>query len=169
MNKTTVHTFSLRHKKNKMKPVRKEWKQFIPRPLDEVWQFFSRPENLNAITPSHVSFRILSPIAGLEMYEGMIIQYKISPFLGIEMDWVTEITHIADRKFFIDDQRVGPYALWHHQHHFEEKDGGVEMTDILHFQVPFGPIGSLANALFVERMVEAIFAHRQRAIQEKFG
>lgn len=169
MNKTTVHTFSQKHKKYNMKPVRKEWKQFIPRPLDEVWQFFSRPENLNAITPEHVSFRILSPIAGLEMYEGMIIQYKISPFLGIKMDWVTEITHIADRKFFIDDQRVGPYALWHHQHHFEEKDGGVEMTDILHFQVPFGPIGSLANALFVERMVEAIFAHRQRAIQEKFG
>jgi ligand-binding SRPBCC domain-containing protein len=152
-----------------MKPVRKEWKQFIPRPLDEIWQFFSRPENLNAITPEHVSFRILSPIAGLEMYEGMIIQYKISPFLGIEMDWVTEITHIADRQFFIDDQRVGPYALWHHQHHFEEKDGGVEMTDILHFQVPYGPIGSLANALFVERMVDAIFAHRQQAIREMFG
>lgn len=152
-----------------MKPVRKEWKQFIARPLDEVWAFFSRPENLNAITPEGVSFQILSPIAGQEMHEGMIIQYKISPFLGIQMDWVTEITHIEPGRFFIDDQRVGPYALWHHQHHFVEKDGGVEMTDLLHYQVPYGLIGSIANALFVERQVEGIFGFRKQAIDALFA
>jgi ligand-binding SRPBCC domain-containing protein len=152
-----------------MKPVRKEWKQFIPRPLDEVWGFFSRPENLNAITPDQVSFQILSPLAGQEMYEGMIIQYKISPFLGIQMDWVTEITHIEPGRFFIDDQRVGPYALWHHQHHFVEKEGGVEMTDLLHYQVPYGPIGSMANALFVARQIEGIFSFRKKAIDTLFA
>lgn len=151
-----------------MQPRRKEWRQFIARPLDDVWAFFSRPENLNAITPEGVSFRILSPIAGQEMYEGMIIQYKISPFLGIQMNWVTEITHIEPGRFFIDDQRVGPYALWHHQHHFEARDGGVEMTDILHYHVPFGPLGTLANALFVERQIESIFAFRKVAIEQLF-
>lgn len=151
-----------------MRPKRKEWTVFVPRPLEEVWAFFSRPENLEAMTPDHVSFKILSPIKGVEMYPGMIIQYTISPFLGIPMHWVTEITQIHDREFFIDDQRVGPYGLWHHQHHFKSVDGGTEMTDILHYQVPFGPIGSIANWLFVERMVDQIFEHREAAIQQVF-
>lgn len=141
---------------------------FIPRPLAEVWEFFSRPENLNEMTPAHVSFNILSPISGQEMYPGMIIQYQISPLLNIPMNWVTEITQIRKHEFFIDDQRVGPYALWHHQHHFKAVEGGTEMTDILHYQVPFGPIGSIANWLFVERMVEEIFKHREAAVEKLF-
>lgn len=152
-----------------MKPKRKEWTTFIPRPLDEVWAFFSRPENLNDITPDEMSFQILTPIQGKEMYAGMIVQYNISPFLGIQLDWVTEITHIQDQAFFIDDQRVGPYALWHHQHHFRAVPGGTEMSDILHYQVPFGPIGSLANWLFVEGKVDGIFTYRESAIKRVFN
>ena len=151
-----------------MRPKRKSFTIIIPRPLEEVWDFFSRPENLNEMTPGHISFNILSPIEGLEMYPGMIIQYQISPILNIPMNWVTEITQIRKHEFFIDDQRVGPYALWHHQHHFKAVEGGTEMTDILHYQVPFGLIGSIANWLFVERMVEEIFKHREVAVEKLF-
>jgi ligand-binding SRPBCC domain-containing protein len=152
-----------------MRPRRKEWTTVIARPLAEVWDFFSRPENLDKLTPGSVSFEILSPVAGVEMYPGMIIQYRISPFLGIKMDWVTEITQIRDQEFFIDDQRVGPYALWHHQHHFRTVEGGTEMQDVLHYQVPFGPIGSLADWLFVGRQVEEIFRFREEAIRQFFA
>ena len=100
----------------------KHWEQLIPQPLDEIWHFFSRPENLNAITPQDMSFEILSDIADKEMYEGMLIRYKISPFLGLKMNWVTEITKIKEGAYFIDEQRFGPYAFWHHQHHFEERE-----------------------------------------------
>ncbi len=152
-----------------MKVKKKVWQQFIPRPLDEVWHFFSRPENLNDITPSDMSFQILSDIRNVPMYEGMIICYKVSPFAGVQMDWVTEITHIADQRFFVDEQRFGPYAMWHHEHHFEQQDGGVLMTDILHYKVPYGIIGSLADALFVDAKVEQIFRYRQKVIAERFG
>jgi ligand-binding SRPBCC domain-containing protein len=151
-----------------MQVKKKEWTQFIPRPLDEVWHFFSRPENLNDVTPGDMSFIILSDIRNLPMYEGMIICYKISPFAGIKMNWVTEITHIADKKFFVDEQRFGPYAMWHHEHHFQEQDGGVLMRDILHYKVPYGPIGSIADALFVDQKIEQIFSFRKQTIDQLF-
>lgn len=153
-----------------MKVKRKSWKQFIPRSLEEVWSFFSRPENLNAITPPDMSFEILSDIKELEMYQGMIIQYKISPFLGIKMDWVTEITHIVAGQYFIDEQRFGPYALWHHQHHFTVvNEGGVQMEDILHYKVPFGPIGTLTDSIFVSQKIDSIFEYRYQAIEKLFA
>lgn len=152
-----------------MHTKRKEWKQFIPGQLDKAWAFFSRPENLNEITPPGMSFEILSPITGATMYEGMIIQYKLSPFPGIRMDWVTEITHIQAKRYFVDEQRLGPYALWHHEHHFEEQDGGVLMTDLLHYKVPYGIIGAIAGALLVDRQIEYIFDYRRKAIAERFG
>lgn len=151
-----------------MKPIRKTFTLTIPRPLEEVWNFFSRPENLNELTPEDMSFNILSPIQGVEMYPGMVIQYQVRPIMNIPMNWITEITQIRKHEFFIDDQRVGPYSLWHHQHHFKEVEGGTEMTDILHYQVPFGPIGSLANWLFVERQVDQIFEYREEAVQKFF-
>ena len=151
-----------------MKVKYKKWEQFIPRSLEEVWHFFSRPENLNAITPNHMAFEILSDIENVPMYEGMIIQYKISPFLNIKMNWVTEITQVQDRKYFIDEQRFGPYAFWHHQHHFEEKNGGVLMQDILHYKIPYGPLGNLADALFVDRQIEDIFKFRMKAVEKIF-
>lgn len=151
-----------------MQVKRKIWTQFIPRPLDAVWKFFSRPENLNAITPDDMSFEILSDIKNVEMYEGMMIMYKISPLLNIKMDWVTEITYIKDQRYFIDEQRFGPYALWHHEHHFEEHDGGTLMTDILHYKVPYGIIGTIADAIFVNNKVEAIFTYRVKAVDKLF-
>lgn len=145
---------------------KKYWEQQVNRPLDEVWSFFSRPENLNNITPEHVSIEILSDIKGLQMYEGMIIQYNIAPLLGIKMNWVTEITHIREKQYFIDEQRFGPYAFWHHQHWFEENNEGTLMKDILHYKVPYGLIGSLANALFVEKMVNQIFEFREETVEK---
>lgn len=152
-----------------MQVKQKIWQQFIPRPMEEVWHFFSRPENLNAITPDDMSFEIISNINNTNMYEGMIVLYKISPLLGIKMDWVTEITYIKDYQYFVDEQRFGPYALWHHEHHFEERNDGVLMTDILHYKVPYGFIGTLADALFVNAKVEQIFAFRTKAIERIFG
>jgi len=152
-----------------MQVKKKSWEQFIQRPLDEVWHFFSRPENLNDVTPGDMSFQILSDIKDKPMYEGMIICYKISPFAGIKMDWVTEITHISDRRFFVDEQRFGPYAMWHHEHHFEEKNGGVLMRDILHYKVPYGIIGTIADVIFVDSKVEQIFQFRKKAIATLFG
>jgi len=152
-----------------MKVYNKKWRQFIPQNLETVWGFFSRPENLNAVTPKDMHFEILSDIAGKEMYEGMIINYKISPFLGIKMRWTTEITHINEGQYFVDEQRFGPYAMWHHEHHFEEAEDGVWMTDQLTYAIGWGPIGPLTNAIFVGSKIEQIFAFRFKAIEKYFG
>ena len=151
-----------------MKVYTKKWTQFIPRPLEEVWEFFSRPENLNEVTPSELNFEILSDIADQEMYEGMIISYKVSPLLGIRMRWTTEIQRIKHGEYFVDEQRFGLYAMWHREHHFKEVDGGVEMTDLLHYAIPFGPLGRIANALIVDKKVEEIFAYRVKAVERLF-
>lgn len=151
-----------------MKVKEKRWEQLIPQDLEQVWQFFSRPENLNDITPDDMSFEILSDVADTPMYEGMIIRYNIRPILNIPMNWVTEITHVQEHAYFIDEQRFGPYALWHHQHHFKAVRGGTFMQDILHYKVPYGPIGSIADALFVEQKIDSIFEYRYRIIEERF-
>ncbi|MEM9929039.1 MAG: SRPBCC family protein [Bacteroidota bacterium] len=152
-----------------MTPRRLEFISVVPRPLAETWSFFSRPENLEKLTPPEVSFAIKSPVQGVEMYEGMVIQYRVSPFPGFSTDWVTEITQIKHHQHFIDDQRVGPFALWHHQHWFKDLgDDRTEMKDILHYQAPLGVLGSLADWLFVRRQVEGIFAAREAAIERLF-
>lgn len=99
----------------------------------------------------------------------MLISYKVSPVFGIKMNWVTEITHVKDHVYFVDEQRTGPYAMWHHEHHFKEIKGGVEMTDILTYGIPFGIIGRLANAILVEKEVKNIFAYRVEAVNKLFG
>ena len=152
-----------------MKVYKKEWNQFIPRPMEEVWEFFSRPENLNEVTPKEMNFEILSDIANKPMYEGMIINYKVTPLLGIKMRWTTEIQRIKEGKYFVDEQRFGPYAMWHHEHHFEEKDGGVYMTDLLHYAIGFGPVGNLANWLIVDNKIDEIFNYRFEAVEKLFG
>lgn len=152
-----------------MTPRRLEFTTVVPRPLAETWNFFSRPENLEKLTPPDVSFEIRSPVSDVEMYEGMIIQYRVSPFPGFKTDWVTEITRIKHHEHFIDDQRVGPFALWHHQHWFENLgDGRTKMTDILHYQAPLGPLGTLADWLFVNAQVKGIFTAREEAIRQLF-
>ena len=152
-----------------MTPRRLEFTTTVPRPLAETWAFFSRPENLEKLTPKDVSFKISSPVQGVEMYEGMVIQYRVKPFPFFSTDWVTEITQIKHHEHFIDDQRVGPFALWHHQHHFRElPDGRTEMTDILHYQAPLGILGTFADKLFVHRQVRGIFEAREEAIERLF-
>jgi ligand-binding SRPBCC domain-containing protein len=144
-----------------------EYFQFVPASLDTVWGFFSSPANLSKITPSEMGFLITSP-EQKDFYAGMFITYKVSPAQGIKLDWVTEITQISDRKFFIDEQRRGPYSIWHHEHHFKEVEGGVKMHDILYYALPYGFIGKLANLIFVRTKVKQIFDFRENQIEELF-
>jgi ligand-binding SRPBCC domain-containing protein len=142
--------------------------QVIPAKLEEVWQFFSTPENLKDITPPQLDFHILSKSYGDTMYAGQIIEYTVKPLLGIALYWMTEITHIEPLKYFIDEQRYGPYSFWHHQHHFKLVDGGVEMTDIVHYKIPFWFLGNIANTLIVKKQLEKIFDFRKQITEQKF-
>jgi ligand-binding SRPBCC domain-containing protein len=144
-----------------------EFIQFVPSDIDTVWSFFSSPANLSRITPPEMGFLITSPPQE-GMYPGMFITYKVSPALGINLNWVTEITQVNEKVFFIDEQRQGPYTIWHHEHHFKEVSGGVEMHDILYYTVPFGFLGSLADAIFVRNKVKQIFEYREKKILELF-
>ena len=143
--------------------------QRIPITLSGAWDFFSRPENLKHITPIDLGFNVISKHHGETMYAGQIIEYKISPVLGIPLYWMTEITHVEDKKYFVDEQRFGPYSLWHHQHHFKIIDGGVEMTDIVHYKLPIFFLGDIANSLFVKQQLNKIFRFRFASVEEKFG
>ncbi len=124
--------------------------QRIPISLDKAWSFFSDPKNLQAITPSNLGFSIISEHHGNKMYAGQVIEYTVRPILNIPLYWMTEITHVSEGKYFVDEQRFGPYTMWHHQHHFREVDGMVEMTDIIHYKLPFWFLGDIANVLFVK-------------------
>lgn len=143
--------------------------QKIPVSMDKAWDFFSNPANLAAITPSNLGFQIISKHHGSRMYPGQIIEYRVSPLLGIPMYWMTEITHVEEGKYFVDEQRFGPYKLWHHQHHFREIEGGVEMTDIVHYRIPFWIFGRIANRLFVKKELDKIFRHRFKVVEDLFG
>lgn len=143
--------------------------QKMPISLEQAWDFFSKPDNLKDITPSNLGFVIRSKHHGVRMYPGQIIEYTVSPVLGIPLYWMTEITHVQDQRFFVDEQRFGPYSLWHHQHHFTPIDGGVEMTDIVHYKLPMWVLGDIAHGLFVKAQLRQIFAHRFQKTTELFG
>jgi ligand-binding SRPBCC domain-containing protein len=144
--------------------------QRIPIGLEEAWDFFSSPLNLAKITPKEINFVVTSDYTqDTKSYAGMIITYKVSPVFGIKMDWMTEITHVKDGEYFVDEQRFGPYALWHHQHHFKAIEGGVLMTDILNYAIPYGIIGRLGNTILVGKQVRKIFSYREKAINDLFG
>jgi ligand-binding SRPBCC domain-containing protein len=145
--------------------------QRLPITLEQAWAFFSSPSNLKEITPSYMGFEVTSDtdFSNRPTYAGQIITYTVKPVLGIPMFWMTEITHVEAGKFFVDEQRVGPYAIWHHQHHFQSIPGGVEMTDLVHYKVPLGWLGDLANALFVKRQLTQIFDYRWNKLEEMFG
>ncbi len=142
--------------------------QFIPATIQEVWDFMSSPQNLSKITPDYMGFYITSEGLPEKMYQGMIISYKVSPLLGIKTDWVTEITHVKDLHFFVDEQRVGPYNLWHHQHILEEKENGVVMNDIVTYSPPFGFLGAIMNTLVIENKLKEIFDYRFKAVEQVF-
>lgn len=139
----------------------------LPISIDKAWAFFSSPMNLAKITPPSMGFEIIGAI-GENTYSGQIIQYKIKPFLGIPMKWVTEITHVSEGNYFVDEQRFGPYSMWHHEHFFEENEDGVLMTDIVTYKVPGGPLGRFLNWLFIGRKVEGIFNYREERLNEFF-
>ncbi len=143
--------------------------QKIPASLDLVWDFISAPENLKRITPASMGFEITSGTSNQKMYEGMIISYRVRPLLQINTTWVTEITHVKPKKYFVDEQRIGPYKMWHHEHQIEEIEGGVLMTDIVSYQPPFGWIGTLANTLIIRRKLQSIFDYRTIALEKIFG
>ena len=145
-------------------------KQQLPVSIDEAWSFFSSPANLKEITPAYMGFEVLSdPEFLTQTYAGQIITYTVKPVLGIPLFWMTEITHVEPGRFFVDEQRAGPYALWHHQHHFAAIPGGVEMTDLVHYKLPLGFLGRIAHWLFVGRQLKGIFNYRYQLLEERFG
>ena len=143
--------------------------QKIPADLAEIWDFISSPSNLKRITPDHMGFEITSGELTEKMYPGMIIKYKVKPLLGIAMNWVTEITHVVEQEYFVDEQRVGPYAMWHHEHKLKKIDGGVLMEDLITYRPPLGYLGNIANSLIIKRQLKGIFEYRKKAVEEIFG
>jgi ligand-binding SRPBCC domain-containing protein len=143
--------------------------QQIPISLADAWDFFSSPENLKEITPANLGFNIISKHHGSRMYQGQVIEYTVRPILGIPLYWMTEITHVEKQQFFVDEQRFGPYSLWHHQHHFKAIEGGVEMTDIVHYKLPLWILGDIANTIMVRNQLRQIFDYRFTAVEERFG
>jgi len=143
--------------------------QKIPVSLTEAWQFFSVPVNLVRLTPKEFSFKTISHHHGERIYQGQIIEYKVSPLFGIPVYWMTEITHVHPMQYFVDEQRYGPFGLWHHQHHFEEIEGGVEMIDIVHYSVPGWWFGDLVNKMIVKKKLEGLFIYRFEEIEKLFG
>lgn len=143
-------------------------KQKLPISLEQAWEFLSNPANLKIITPDYMGFHILSG-ADRPMFPGQIIQYIVTPVLGIKTKWVTEITHVKDLDYFVDEQRFGPYALWHHKHFIKEIDGGIEMEDLIHYKLPFGILGQLVHPILVKPKLEEIFNYRTKKLEELFG
>ena len=141
-----------------------EFQQFLPVSAQEAWNFFSNPANLSKITPKEMNFVITSKVPE-KIYPGLIITYKVSPLLGIPMPWVTEITHVKEPDYFVDDQRSGPYAIWHHEHYFEVVADGVIMRDKLFYKVPFGLLGNLLDNLLIRDKVSGIFEYRKKYLE----
>ena len=150
------------------KIYRLQHEQLLNTTLDKAWAFFSAAENLQQITPSYMRFDVTSPQTNKPVYAGQIITYKIHPVLGIPLNWMTEITHVKEGQYFIDEQRRGPYSLWHHQHHFEAVEDGVKMTDIVHYALPFGIFGQFAHVLFVKKQLKDIFSYRKEKVAGLF-
>ncbi len=146
-----------------------ETTQLIPATINEVWDFMSSPKNLKEITPSHLSFEITSKNLPEKMYPGMLISYIVKPILNIPLKWVTEITQVQYPNYFVDTQLVGPYSIWHHQHHLKQVDGGVLMHDIITYKPPMGFLGAIANSLIIKKQLKEIFDYRFIAVEKKFG
>jgi len=142
--------------------------QTLPVGLAAAWDFFSDPKNLAVITPPEMSFEVTSPLPE-RVYAGLMVTYRVRPLLRIPVQWVTEITHVDEGRYFVDEQRLGPYRVWHHEHHFSEVAGGIEMRDIVHYAVPLGPLGDVLDRLVIGKRVEEIFAFRRRVLERRFG
>lgn len=148
-----------------MKLHRLETVQRLPVSVQDAWDFFSDPSNLAAITPKDLGFEVTSELPP-RMHPGMIVTYRVRPLLGVPVTWVTEITHMAEPHLFVDEQRFGPYRFWHHQHHFREVGGGVEMRDVVHYALP--PGGGL-GIWIVRPRLKQIFDFRREVLERRYG
>lgn len=146
-----------------------ETTQNLPISINEAWDFLSSPSNLAKITPSYMGFQITSGFKGEKMYAGQVISYIVKPVAGIPLRWVTEITHVSEPNYFVDEQRFGPYTFWHHKHFLKEIPGGVQMRDLIHYALPLGPLGWMANDLLVKKQLNDIFLYRKMVLEEMFG
>ncbi|MDA9669539.1 MAG: SRPBCC family protein [Flavobacteriaceae bacterium] len=151
-----------------MKIYRLETIQNLPISKSHAWDFLSNPKNLKRITPDYMGFKIINGTAD-KMYAGQIIQYMVTPVMGIPTKWVTEITHVDDGNYFVDEQRFGPYSLWHHKHFIKAIKNGVEMKDIIDYKIPLGIIGRIAQPILVAPKLKEIFEYRKNALIELFG
>ncbi len=145
-----------------------ERKLGLPITVTEAWDFFSNPANLTLITPPGLGFKMTSETPG-RIHPGLILTYELSPFFGLRVTWVTEITHVNEPEFFVDDQRLGPYKFWHHMHIFKEIEGGVEVSDRVHYALPLGPIGNIVHELILKKQLDEIFGYRGEYLEKKFG
>ncbi len=151
-----------------MKLYRLHKKQNLPITKEQAWDFLSDPKNLKIITPDYMGFNILSG-GDRPMFAGQIIQYIVTPILGLKTKWVTEISHVVNNEYFVDEQRFGPYALWHHKHFIKEIEGGVEMEDIIDYKLPMGILGQLVHPILVKPKLEEIFNYRTQKLEALFG
>ena len=151
-----------------MKIYQIKTKQKLPISAQKAWEFLSNPNNLKTITPSYMGFHIIEN-ENTEMYSGQIIKYTVSPILGIKINWVTEITHVKNLEYFVDEQRFGPYSFWHHKHFIKEIKGGVEMVDVLDYALPFGILGRIFHPVIVKPKLNEIFNYRREKLIKIFG
>ena len=151
-----------------MKIYRLHQKQNLPITMEQAWSFLSDPKNLKTITPDYMGFEILGGDEK-KMYPGQIIKYIVTPILGITTQWVTEITHVKEGEYFVDEQRFGPYSLWHHKHFIHPIKNGIEMEDIIDYKIPLGFLGQMAHPLVVEPKLKEIFEYRKKKLNELFG
>tara|TARA_B100000678_G_scaffold271726_1_gene260635 strand:+ start:1306 stop:1791 length:486 start_codon:yes stop_codon:yes gene_type:complete len=151
-----------------MKIFKLKYSQKLPISLNEAWDFLSSPNNLELITPRHMDFNI-TDWDEKKAYPGQIIQYTVKPLLGVKINWVTEITQVKDKEFFIDEQRFGPYSFWHHKHFLKEVENGILIEDVIHYKIPLGPIGVLINFLFINSKLNSIFKYRKQELIKIFG
>ena len=137
--------------------------------LEQVWDFISSPVNLKEITPDYMGFEITTPGLPDKIYPGLMISYKVRPVLGINMSWLTEITQVREPFYFVDEQRAGPYSIWHHEHTLKATEKGVLMSDLVTYRLPLGPLGAMAHGLFIQKQLRGIFQYREAALVQLFG
>ncbi|MHA3773402.1 SRPBCC family protein [Verrucomicrobiota bacterium sgz303538] len=143
--------------------------QVVRASIEECWEFFSNPHNLAAITPRALNLVVLNELP-THVHPGLMIEYRVRPILGIPLTWLTEITHVEELRYFVDEQRVGPYRLWHHEHFFTSiGNGHVEIRDRVHYVLPFTPLSEIVHPFIVLPQLEKIFAFREQAVRQRFG
>ena len=142
----------------------------VPVGLEEAWNFFSNPDNLQKLTPTDIGFEPKTKSQPKAMYPGFFITYRVAPLLGIKMTWATEITQVQHQQYFVDEQRLGPYKIWHHEHHFEAiYEHSTKVTDIIHYALPLGFLGKMAHPIVIKPKLTEIFDFRKKRIEEIFG